>query len=211
MTTPRRVEKATVTQRPTAEENAATSSRSEGLTSFLFQVEAIRYLNDLFLVKVNHQGEVHPFWSSADWRNLDVITGVRDRNQAFHFLLFLKTAPPSETTNQKEPLSQAALPKLSRQEGPHFTPTQETARYETSAPVLAFLEAIHQLYAEREAELVEATGRREANRARFRSRLQEAQSQASDPPADLVVRFRHSEPKPLPAHLKHGTGKEKDK
>lgn len=173
------------------------------LPSFDFTIEATWYPNQASLLRIHHQKKVYQFWSNVNWRNLEGIVGLRDRGQKFYFLLFLQNPHPKDISEDTPQETQAELPALPllAEKGPHFTTTLETDEGGIPASVLDFLEAAHQFYLEREAELVAATEKRRANRARYRARQQEAARKAPQPPEDIVVRFWHGEPKPLPPHL----------
>lgn len=175
-------------------------------------MEANRHPDGLFLAKVHHKSRVHSFWSNIDWRNLDVIPGIRDRGNSFHFLLFVRTIDPKHADKESHPGNQTGattLPDLT-EKGPFFTPAVGTKVHEIPPEVFNFLEAAHQLYYEREAELVEAATQRRANRARFRQRQGEAGHKAQKAAEDIVVQFWHSEPKPLPLHLRRKGRKENE-
>lgn len=200
---------------PTADAGPAQKPLPDSLAGeqgrqFLFPVEANRHPNGLFLVKVHHRGQVHSFWSNIDWQNLDVISGIRDRGDSFHFLLFVRTVDPSHPDNEGHEENPGNLPALA-EKGPFFTLAAGTNEREIPPEILNFLEATHQLYHEREADLVEATTKRQANRARFRQRQRGAARKAPEAPDDIVVQFWHSKPKPLPPHLRRTGRKETDR
>lgn len=197
---------------------------SPAIPAFDFTVEATSFPGQATHLKIWFQNQPYPFWSNLDWHHLQGLTGIEDQGQNFHFLLFIhapkldlshstqpqnqgtgnESLPKSEKTEKYKEENEKDLPKLPNLagNGPYFTTTLEATETNKPipAPVLNFLEAAHQLYLEREKELIAATEKRFLNRQKFHQKQLTTSSQ-NTPPRDLIIRYWRNDPKPLPSHV----------
>lgn len=113
------------------------------------------------------QHRVTEAWSNVDWVYLSGFASFEGRGRTFNFLMMAGTSSLEALEKAKERNPQVVvpeipnnLPKLSSA-GPRYTLTKTEGQDEIA---LEFLEAIHDLYAEKEAEIIADYNKREADR-----------------------------------------------
>ena len=133
-------------------------------------VSATVYDNEATFLRVHTQSggesQVTEAWSNVDWRHLSGFASFEGRGQTFSFLLMAGDSSIEALKKAKElnpeivvPEPPNNLPKIGSA-GPRYTVGKEAANHEVA---LEFLEAIHDLYEEKETELIEAHEKRVAD------------------------------------------------
>lgn len=116
--------------------------------------------------QLNGEKQVTEAWSNVDWRYFGGVASFEGRGQTFNFLMMAGESSIEALKIAKERNPNVFIPEIPRNlpkltsAGPRYTVGKEAASHEVA---LDFLEAIHDLYKEKETELIETHEKRVAD------------------------------------------------